>query len=84
MNLMTYDFRVASVDRVAGHHANLYDHPSDEKQRSTDRAVREFLAAGVPRERSWSWAFRSTGARWRDVDPSRDGLYQPGSKPVSG
>ena len=28
VNLMTYDFRVASVDRIAGHHANLFDQPS--------------------------------------------------------
>ena len=33
VNLMTYDFRVASVDPVAGHHANLYDHPADDKER---------------------------------------------------
>ena len=51
VNLMTYDFRVASVDRIAGHHANLFDSPADEKGRSADRAVREFLAAGVPAQK---------------------------------
>jgi chitinase len=44
VNLMTYDFRVAAVDAVAGHHANLHDHPADEKQRSADRAARQFVA----------------------------------------
>jgi len=48
VNLMTYDFRVASVEPVAGHHANLYDQPLDDKRRSGDRTVREFIAAGVP------------------------------------
>lgn len=64
VNLMTYDFRVASVERVAGHHANLHDHPADGHHRSADRAVREFLAAGVPAAK-WSWASRSTGGDGR-------------------
>jgi hypothetical protein len=38
----------AEGDRLAGHHANLYPNPADDKQRSADGAVREFLAAGVP------------------------------------
>jgi chitinase len=51
VNLMTYDFRESSGDPVAGHHANLYPNPSDTKNLSADRAVREFLAAGVPAEK---------------------------------
>jgi chitinase len=78
VNLMTYDFRVASVDRVAGHHANLYDHPSDDKQRSADRAVREFLAAGVPSAKL-VMGVPFYGRGWRDVNPAANGLYQPGS-----
>src|SRR6266446_4067124 len=48
VNLMTYDCREAEGDPLAGHHANLFVHPSDPDQQSADRAVREFLAAGVP------------------------------------
>ena len=77
VNLMTYDFRVASVDRVAGHHANLYDHPGDDKQRSADRAVREFLASGVPAGKL-VMGVPFYGRGWRDVTPVADGLYQKG------
>jgi chitinase len=77
VNLMTYDFRVASVDRIAGHHANLYDHPADDKQRSADRAVREFLAAGVPAAKL-VMGVPFYGRGWRDVNPVAEGLYQPG------
>jgi chitinase len=78
VNLMTYDFRVASVDRIAGHHANLYDHPGDDKQRSADRAVREFLAAGVPAAKL-VMGVPFYGRGWRDVSPVADGLYQKGT-----
>ena len=78
VNLMTYDFRVASVDRVAGHHANLYDHPGDDKRRSADRAVREFLAAGVPAAKL-VLGVPFYGRGWRDVTPVADGLYQAGT-----
>jgi len=78
VNLMTYDFRVASVDRIAGHHANLYDHPADDKRRSADRAVREFLAAGVPAAKL-VMGVPFYGRGWRDVNPVAEGLYQSGS-----
>ncbi len=78
VNLMTYDFRVASVDRIAGHHANLYDHPADDKQRSADRAVREFLAAGVPAAKL-VMGVPFYGRGWRNVNPVAEGLYQPGT-----
>ena len=48
VNLMTYDFREAETDSLAGHHSNLYSNPADDKQLSADRAVRDYLAAGVP------------------------------------
>ena len=78
VNLMTYDFRVASVDRIAGHHANLFDHPSDNKRRSADRAVQEFLASGVPKGKL-VMGVPFYGRGWREVNPVADGLYQPGS-----
>ena len=77
VNLMTYDFRVAAVDPVAGHHANLFDHPDDEKRRSGDAAVREFLAAGVPAAKL-VLGVPFYGRGWMDVRADRNGLYQPG------
>jgi chitinase len=92
VNLMTYDFRVASVEKVAGHHANLFDHPLDDRQRSGDRSVREFLAAGVPARklvlgvpfygRGWTNVTMSTapaGATTADRATPANGLYQPGT-----
>jgi chitinase len=48
VNLMTYDFRVPGAEPEAGHNANLLAHPKDANGLSADRAVRDFLAAGVP------------------------------------
>ena len=79
VNLMTYDFRTS--DPIAGHHANLYLHPADEKQRC-GRAVRDFLAAGVPAASSSSASVLrprlGRHSRWGT------GLYQPGSRPPIG
>lgn len=82
VNLMTYDFRVASVDRVAGHHANLFDNPDDQKQRSADRTVREFVAAGVPSNKL-VMGVPFYGRGWAEVRPQGNGLYQAG-KPLEG
>jgi chitinase len=77
VNLMTYDFREAEGDPVAGHHANLYASPGDGKQRSADAAVREFLAASVP-PRKLVLGVPFYGRAWGDVNPKDKGLYQPG------
>jgi chitinase len=89
VNLMTYDFRVASVEPVAGHHSNLYDQPLDERKRSGDRTVREFMAAGVPAHKL-VLGVPFYGRGWTDVavTPSADGtpatgLYNAG-KPLTG
>jgi chitinase len=81
VNLMTYDFREAEADPEAGHHANLYTHPSDGKQLSADRAVRDFLAAGVPPEKL-VLGVPFYGRAWGEVKAEGDGLYQPG-KPLA-
>ena len=81
VNLMTYDFRVAGAGGLAGHHANLYPHPADPRQRSADGAVREFLAAGVPANKlvlgvpfyGRAWVVEGTGETF---------LYQPGKAPA--
>jgi len=89
VNLMTYDFRVASVEPVAGHHANLYDQPLDDKRRSGDRTVREFIAAGVP-ARKLVLGVPFYGRGWTNVAASAaadgtpdTGLYQRGT-PLTG
>jgi chitinase len=80
VNLMTYDFREAESDSLTGHHSNLYTNPADDKQLSADRAVREYLAAGVPPGKIVV-GVPFYGHVWGDVKPDRNGLYQPG-KPV--
>ena len=74
VNLMTYDFRVGN-DTTAGHHANLFDHPSDEKRRSAERAVAEFLAAGVPAPKL-VLGVPFYGRGWIAKTAEANGLYQ--------
>jgi GH18 family chitinase len=80
VNLMTYDFREAGGGS-AGHHANLFDNPADDRQRSADRAVQEFLAAGVPPQKL-VLGVPFYGRAWGDVTPQANGLYQSGTKPA--
>lgn len=81
VNLMTYDFR-QGTDRLAGHHANLYENPADDKHLSTDGAVRAFLAAGTPTSKLVV-GVPFYGHGWSEVEDEDHGLYQPG-KPLSG
>lgn len=48
VNIMTYDY---SYGDIAKHHTNLYPSDFEEDGNSTDRAVREYIAAGVPAEK---------------------------------
>ena len=74
-NLMTYDF-VNSMTPTTGHHTGLYDSTyAPGSARSTDKAVRQFLAAGVPSQKLLiGVAFY--GREFADVQPAHDGLYQ--------
>ena len=81
VNLMTYAFREAGADPEAGHHSNLYTHPSDPKQLSADRAVRDFLAAGVPPGKL-VLGVPFYGRAWGEVQKKDRGLYRPG-KPLA-
>ncbi|RYY30506.1 MAG: glycoside hydrolase family 18 protein [Chitinophagaceae bacterium] len=45
VNLMTYDY---SGSGTAGHHTNLFASGANPAENSADRAVREYIAAGVP------------------------------------
>ena len=79
VNLMTYDFR--TTDPIAGHHANLYPHPADTKQRSVDGAVRDFIAAGVPPAKLVV-GVPFYGRAWAGIEGDGTGPYQPGSRPT--
>lgn len=81
VNLMSYDFREPTGDPLAGHHANLLTHPSDPKHLSADRAVRDFLAAGVPASKLVV-GVPFYGRAWAQVAPEGKGLYQPGKPPA--
>jgi len=77
VNLMTYDFREAESEPISGHHANLFASPRDAEQRSADRAVLEFLRAGVP-PRKLVLGVPFYGRAWGEVAPANDGLYESG------
>ncbi|WP_329740824.1 glycoside hydrolase family 18 protein [Dyella sp. A6] len=75
-NLMTYDF-VNAMTPTTGHHTGLYASkyaPAD--ARTTRRAVRQFLAAGVP-PRKLVIGVAFYGREFADVNPLHHGLYQP-------
>ena len=74
-NLMTYDF-VNSMTPTTGHHSGLHASPlTPTDARTTDRAVKQFLAAGVsPKKLLIGAAFY--GREFDDVKPEHNGLYQ--------
>jgi chitinase len=74
-NLMTYDF-VNSMTPTTGHHSGLHTStlaPAD--ARSTEQAVQQFLAAGVPSHKLLIGA-AFYGREFADVQAAHDGLYQ--------
>ncbi|HUA81519.1 MAG TPA: glycosyl hydrolase family 18 protein, partial [Dyella sp.] len=74
-NLMTYDFVNANTP-TTGHHTGL--HPSaliTGDGRTTDRAVQQFLAVGVPPQKLVIGA-ALYGREFADVKPEHNGLYQ--------
>jgi chitinase len=82
-NLMTYDF-VNSLTPTTGHHTGLHASALIAGDgRTTDRAVQQFLAAGVPPKKLLIGA-ALYGREFADVKPDHNGLYQPYGKYVGG
>lgn len=74
-NLMTYDF-VNSLTAYTGHHTGLYAaKASPAGARTAERAVRQFLAAGVPPGKLVIGA-AFYGREFADVQADNYGLYQ--------
>lgn len=78
-NLMTYDF-CNSLTTTTCHQAGLYASKlAPAGARTGERAVEQYLAAGVPaRKLVIGAAFY--GREFGDVNPAHDGLYQPYGK----
>jgi chitinase len=74
-NLMTYDF-VNAMTPTTGHHTGLHASKLIAGDgRTTDRAVQQFLAAGVAPEKLFIGA-AIYGREFADVKPDHEGLYQ--------
>lgn len=79
INLMTYDFH-NSLTPATGHHAGLHlSAVATTDDRAGDKAVEQFLAAGVPAKKlNLGAAFY--GRAFTGVDPAHDGLQQKYAK----
>lgn len=74
VQIMTYDLR-GGFTIATGHHTNLYDNQKDLLDVSTDRAVKAYLKAGVPREKLViGAAFYSR--MWKGVPDANHGWMQ--------
>jgi chitinase len=76
---MSYDFSEGG-DSLSGHHTNLLPSPGDPAQRSADRAIKAFAAAGVPRSKLvMGIAFYGHG--WKMKSDDNHGLFRPSAGP---
>jgi chitinase len=83
INLMAYDLH-GTWEKVTNHHAALYANPAepaDTANRNIDRAVTDYLAAGVPPGKL-VLGVPFYGHGWKGVPNTNNGLYQPGTGPA--
>lgn len=74
VNIMSYDFKTG-VDTITGHHTNLYPSIGHAAELSTDRTVKEFIAAGVPSSKVvMGVAFYARS--WTTATPTNRGMTQ--------
>lgn len=79
INVMSYDFKEGG-DSLSGHHTNLLASPDDPEHRSTDQAIKDFEAAGVPRSKLVvGIAFYGHG--WKMKTGDNHGLFRPSTGP---
>lgn len=83
INLMAYDMH-GTWEKVTNHQAALYANPAepaDTANRNIDRAVRDYLAAGVPPGKL-VLGVPFYGHGWKGVPNVNNGLYQPATGPA--
>jgi chitinase len=79
VNVMSYDFKEGG-DSLSGHHTNLLSSPDDRSHQSTDLAIRDFEAAGVPASKLViGIAFYGHG--WKMKTDDNHGLYRSSAGP---
>src|SRR5436190_14868634 len=82
INVMSYDY-ADGADSLSNHHTNLYVSSADTAQYSADRSIKEYIAAGVPREKIViGIAFYGKG--WQMMNDTNHGLYQRAVGPYRG
>jgi len=83
INLMAYDLH-GTWEKVTNHHAALYANPAepaDTAGRNVDRAVTDYLAAGIPPGKL-VLGVPFYGHGWKGVPNTNNGLFQPGAGPA--
>ena len=83
INLMAYDLH-GTWEKVTNHHAAVYANPAepaDTANRNVDRAVTDYLAAGVPPGKL-VLGVPFYGHGWKGVPRTNNGLYQPAAGPA--
>lgn len=80
INIMSYDYKGGN-DTISGHHTNLYSSPDDASDKSTDKSVKAFMAAGVPADKIVV-GLGFYGKGWEMQSNDNNGLYQKTAKPM--
>jgi len=77
VNVMAYDYSMASIDPTTNHSAPLFSNPAAPRQESADASLRAFERAGVPSGKILL-GVPFYGHLWAEVPDHNHGLFQPG------